>query len=176
MLHPPIFLHEDPIDGANASHFIGHIRLWKKAREPAAILFQEVVEWQFLTTFRLAVLATLLSIGFFVLSMPTNIQVLWVTASLIATVLSTRFSVVHPLRREMELRGKMCETAAAHKFYGVNYDQRLHSEAASLLQYNQFKGWELDRIKAAMVKKQGYAEKKTASHEKWILKWKDKLT
>lgn len=173
MIHPPIFVSEDRPGGANASHNMLYIKLYARAKEAAAVLFQEVVEWQFLAMFRLALLAIGWGAGFF-LPFPSMIeQGLYSFVIFLIAIALPR--LVPPLAREMELRGKTCEAVAAAIFYKVNLMERMTSEAKSLTYYSEFKGWTLAEIENAMWDKLVYATNKAKQNSAWILRWKEKL-
>lgn len=174
MFHPLILVRDKLKTGGNAYHTLFTIVIKRLAKEPAAILFQEVVEWAFLWKARLVYLAVFIIAGLYI-PFPSWIEnFLYHFAVAMGSLFFHR--LIPPLAREMELRGKTCEAVAAADFYGVSFHVRMHSEAKSLTRYSQFKGWTLERIEAAMWKKVAYAQNRVDRNGPWIKLWKEKLS
>jgi len=174
MFHPPIFVTESRPGGANANHNLFRIKIWRKAVSGAATLLQEVVEWQFIVPIMLMIPVLVGGAGYLLIDFPSNVELgFWMFLSVLLGIASPIY--LTPVTREMELRGKTCEAVAAHRAYGVDFEERFNMEAGSLTYYKQFKGWTLDRIKAGMLKKVPYAQRKYEANAAWVLKWKEKL-
>ena len=158
---PVIKIEDRPIEGgSNARHSLlpPRIRIWKDAEHFHAVLAQERYEWSYLRFWgfvvMLPVLATMLLI-------PWRIALI-MTPLLVLALYVPR--IYKPSHRLMELRGKMIETIVAAVRYGADFEEKLLSEATTLLFYEQFDGWSLSKIVSAMRAERTYCERWVARH------------
>lgn len=168
---PKIKLVDSRINGANATNnLIKGVKIWRDTPMFAAVLAQEVREWNFKASSTILLSIPTLAAAIGLTLYLKAVEMLPVALlSVFIPVLITRLPM---FRRELELRGQATTVEVASRLYGVDARDEQVLRANNLHnKYEQFKNWSVVRILGELINQEDGARDWCNKHRKQIQQW-----